>query len=85
MASINAGLIALELENPPLPITGKSTPKLHRTTLARCVKGKIQPRQQYCENCGLLSKTQEQQLLQYIDKLTRRGLPLNHQNVHVFA
>lgn len=62
-----------------------SVPILHRTTTLRRAKGQIQSRQEYREQCGLLSKVQEQRLLQHIDELTRRGLPPNHHNVRIFA
>jgi hypothetical protein len=85
MASINTKPDVLKSEKLPLQENTKSVPKLHRTTLARRDKGEIQPRQDYREQCSLLSRAQEQRLLCYIDELTRRGLPPNHYNVRVFA
>ena len=55
---------------------------LHRTTITR---RQIQPRRYYREQCGLLSKAQEEQLLQYINSLTQKGLPPNHYNIRIFA
>jgi hypothetical protein len=60
-------------------------PELHRTTAARRAKGQILPRQDYRAQCGLLSPTQEKELVRYIDELTKRGLPPTHHNVRVFA
>jgi len=70
---------------PPLSGPNKSTKPLHRTTISRRAKGQIQSRQDYRETCGLLSRAQKERLLKYIDDLTRRGLPPNHQNVRTFA
>jgi hypothetical protein len=85
MASNNLKVAALEAQRPPLSSSDASVSNLHRTTVARRAKGKIQSRQHYREQCGLLSKAQEQRLLQHIDELTRRGLPPNHHNVRIFA
>jgi DDE superfamily endonuclease/Tc5 transposase DNA-binding domain len=59
--------------------------QVHRTTISRRVKGKSTSRQDYIEKCQLLSYEQEQQLVKYIDTLTKRSLPPNHRNVRVFA
>jgi hypothetical protein len=58
---------------------------VHRTTVSRRVKGKTRSRADYREQCQLLLYEQERQLLQYIDTLTKRGLPPNQQNIRVFA
>jgi hypothetical protein len=78
-------LDALESQRSTSSDPPKNSPQLHRTTITRRAKGQIQPRQYYREQCGLLSKAQEKQLLQYIDDLTRKGLPPNHYNVRIFA
>ena len=85
MAPIQSKLVALEPQEPPLSDDDESSEQLHRTTLARRAKGEIQPREDYREQCGLLSRAQKERLLKYIDELTRRGLPLNHHNVRTFA
>jgi hypothetical protein len=74
-----------ESSRPPLSDEDEYTTGLHRTTLARRAKGQIQSREDYREQCGLLSRAQQEQLLKYIDRLTRRGLPPNHHNVRTFA
>jgi hypothetical protein len=85
MSSINSEISISESQSPPLLNQPANNPQLHRTTIARRAKGKIQPRQQYRKQCGLLTQIQEQQLLQFINNLTQRGLPPNHFNVRVFA
>jgi hypothetical protein len=85
MASIQSELVVLESERPPLSESSESTTQLHRTTLSRRAKGEIQSRKDYREQCGLLSPAQKKRLLEYIDELTRRGLPPNFQNVRTFA
>lgn len=85
MSSIQPELGVSESERPLFSDPSTSKPQLHRTTLARRAKGEIQAREQYREQCGLLSKAQEEKLLQYIDDLTRRGLPPNHHNIRQFA
>jgi hypothetical protein len=54
-----------------LPDHVSSMPQLHRTTVARRAKGEIQPRDEYLEYRGLLSKTQEIRLIRYINDLTK--------------
>ena len=85
MASIQSKLVASESQRPPLSNKEESMNKLHRTTLSRRAKGEIQSREDYREHCGLLSRAQKKRLLDYIDELTRRGLPPNHHNVRTFA
>jgi hypothetical protein len=85
MASIDSGLVVSESHGPQPLSQATGLPQLHRTTIARRAKGEIKPRRDYREQCSLLSQAQEQRLLQYIDELTRRGLPPNHYNVRVFA
>lgn len=85
MSSINSEIGVLESQSPPLFNLPTSTPQLHRTTITRRAKGKIQPREHYRQQCGLLTQAQEQQLLQFINDLTQRGLPPDHFNVRVFA
>ena len=85
MPSIDARIVALDSQKPPLPNEATISPQLHRTTLARRAKCQIRTRADYREQCGLLSKAQEQQLLEYINELTRRGLPPNTYNVRIFA
>jgi hypothetical protein len=63
----------------------ENEPQLHGTTIARRSKRQIQPREHYREQCGLLSKHQERELLKQINELTRKGLPPNHQNFRFFA
>jgi hypothetical protein len=58
---------------------------VHCTTVARRVKGQTQSRSDYKEQCQLLSYEQEQQLVKYINTLTKRGLPPNYLNIRVFA
>jgi hypothetical protein len=67
----------------PEHLTPKS--QLHRTTVARRAKGEIQPRDEYLEYRGLLSKTQEIRLIKYIKDLTKRGLPPTPRNIRCFA
>src|ERR1700739_3741274 len=85
MASIDSELVVSESHGPQPSSQATGLPQLHRTTIARRAKGEIQPRQDYREQCSLLSQAHEQRLLRYIDELTRRGLPPNHYNVRVFA
>ena len=85
MAPIQSKLVDSESQRPPLSNSDKSAKQPHRTTLARRAKGEIQPREDYREQCGLLSREQQQRLLNYIDEFTRRELPPNHQNVRTFA
>ena len=85
MAPVHSRPSAFESSSPPLLDQDAHTVKLHRTTLARRAKGEIQSRRDYREKCGLLSRAQQEQLLKYIDDLTRRGLPPNHHNVRTFA
>ena len=85
MDSIDPELGVLESEQLPLSDDTNIAPKLHRTTLARRANGKVVPRDQYRENCSLLTKDQEIFLLKYIDKLTMRGLPPTPHNIRVFA
>ena len=85
MAPVQSKPIALEPHRPPLLSEDASMNQLHRTTLARRAKGEIQSREDYREQCGLLSRAQQDRLLKYIDELTRRGLPPNHHNVRTFA
>jgi len=85
MALIQSEVVASEPERPSLSGSDNSTNKLHRTTLSRRAKGQIQSRKDYREQCGLLSKAQQKRLLEYINELTRRGLPPNHHNVCTFA
>ncbi len=85
MPPIQSEPVASESQSLPLLDSNKSTKPLHRTTLARRAKGQIQPRQDYCEKCGLLSRAQKARLLKYINELTRQGLPPNHHNVRTFA
>ena len=85
MASTDSELVASESHGPQPLSQATGLPQLHRTTIARRAKGEIKPRQDYREQCSLLSQAQEQRLLRYIDELTRRGLPPNHYNVRVFT
>jgi hypothetical protein len=85
MSSINSEVSVSESQSPPLLNSPTKTPQLHRTTIARCAKGEIQPHEDYRKQCGLLTQIQEQQLLQFINDLTQRGLPPDHFNVRVFA
>ena len=85
MAPNQSKLVAIEPQRPPLSSEDELSNQLHRTTLARRAKGEIQSREDYREQCGLLSRAQQERLLKYIDKLTRRGLPPNHYNVRTFA
>ena len=74
-----------EAQSAALSTQDDGSTQLHRTTLSRRQKGQIQSRQDYREQCGLLSRAQQEQLLKYIDELTRRGLPPNHHNIRTFA
>jgi hypothetical protein len=85
MASINTEVNISNSIEAPLSIPANSDAKLHRTTLTRRAKGQIQSRQHYREQCGLLSREQEKKLLEYINTLTRRGLPPNHANIRQFT
>src|ERR1700761_5498893 len=85
MAPVHSRPGAIDSPRTSLSDQEECSAKLHRTTLARRAKGQIQSRDDYREHCSLLSRAQQEQLLQYIDNLTRRGLPPNHHNVRVFA
>ena len=85
IASIEMGIDDMESSCSIVSDSNISSPKLHRTTIARREKGQIQPRDQYKGKCQLLTPAQEEVLVKYIDELTRRGLPPNHHNVRVFA
>ena len=66
--------LILESENIPLSNTTNMTKKLHPSTISRRAKGQIVPREQYIENCGLLSKAQEIALVEFIQDLIEIGL-----------
>src|ERR1700761_7988751 len=85
MAAVHSRPGAIDSPRAPLSDEEEYGAKLHRTTLARRAKGQIQSRDDYREECSLLSRAKQEHLLQYIDKLTRRGLPPDHHNVRVFA
>ena len=85
MAPIKSKLVVLESQRPPLPNPDNSSKEPHRSTLVQHAKGETQSRKDYRENCGLFSQVQKQRLLEYLDELTRRGLPPNHHNLRTFA
>jgi hypothetical protein len=85
MGSIDLNLGVLESEELPLSNNTNLPPKLHQSTLSRRARGIIIPREQYRENLSLLTYNQQEFLVKYIDKLTKRGLPPNPHNVRIFA
>jgi Tc5 transposase DNA-binding domain len=58
---------------------------LHRTTMYRRARGKIQPRDQYINNASLLTKQQQLTLVNEINRLTDHGLPPTNAMVRNFA
>jgi hypothetical protein len=85
MAPIQSKFVASGSQKPPLSDSDESTKQLHRSTVSRRARGEIQSRKDYREEYGLFTRVQKQQLLKYIDDLTRRGLFSNHYNVRIFA
>ena len=57
----------------------------NRTTLSKRHRGLQQSRDIQYENQSLLNHQQEKTLVQYIDKLTERGLPPSKQMIRNFA
>jgi IS30 family transposase len=85
MNDIDAALAALE---PGVPVDYTKLAEelgVHRSTVSRRHRGKTTSRTDYRENASLLSNEQQKQLIRHINKLTERGLPINHQNFRVFA
>jgi AcrR family transcriptional regulator len=58
---------------------------VERSTLSRRWRGITHSRAEQYQNRQLLSSIQEQELLQYIDKLTKRGLPPTRSMIRNFA
>jgi hypothetical protein len=85
MASNRVESAVIERENLKDSTESNFIRQPHRTTISRRAKGQIQPREQYVKYSSLLSKPQEEMLLSYISKLTKKGLPPNHYNLRVFT
>ena len=75
----------LSLQSVPLLAPTMSAQQPHRTTLARRVQGKIDPRHIYRDHVSLLSVQQQLTLVNEINRLTDQGLPPTCTMVRNFA
>lgn len=88
MGDIEAALAALERQNDGKKIRIKKVADkygVERSTLSRRWHGVTHSRAEQYDNQKLLTPIQEQELVQYIDKLTERGLPPTRAMIHNFA
>ena len=75
MDSIDKALQPLQLQDKPNISATAREYGLDRSTLSKRFTGGAQSHQTKCQNQGLLSPAQEKTLVQYINKLTDRGIP----------
>ena len=88
MSSINAALAAIESLKPGEKLSyRKIAAEYHcsRTTLARRHQGISASRDTKAQNQQALHPQQEQELLRYIERLTRQGLPPIRPMIRRFA
>ena len=88
MAPIDDALASLESLKPEEPINYAqvaSKYRCSRTTLSRRHRGVQGTMANKIENTQLLNKSQEKELVRYIDGLCARGLPPSRQMIRNFA
>ncbi|PVH92563.1 hypothetical protein DM02DRAFT_478141, partial [Periconia macrospinosa] len=88
MGAMEAALAALEAQKDGEKIVLQEVADkygVERSTLSRRWRGVTHSRAQQYQNQQLLTPVQEQELVQYIDKLTGRGLPPTRSMIRNFA
>lgn len=88
MGAIEDALAALEAQKDGGKINLTQTAEkfgVQRSTLSRRWRGITHPRAEKHQNQQLLTPVQESELIQYIDQLSERGLPLTRSMIHNFA
>lgn len=85
MAPIDDVLAALESQKQPNYTQTAKEFGVEMTKLSRRHRGLIESREVYREKASLLSHQQQVDLVEYINKLTARGLPPTNAMVNNFA
>jgi hypothetical protein len=88
MTPIEAALAAIELLEPGEQFSYKQISKIYscdRTTLAQRHQHKLKTRNLESQNRQALHPQQEQELLHYIERLIKQGLPLTRAMIQNFA
>lgn len=85
MGSIEAALTALKSQNPPNYNATAKEYGVNRTTLSRRHRGITGSTRELHDSISILTKQQEKTLVEYINKLTNRGLPPTTSMVLNFA
>jgi len=85
MASIEAALADLALQDSPNYTATAKKFNINRSTLSRRHRGKTAFVKESKQTTSILSNQQEKELIRYINKLTERGIPSFNAMIRVFA
>ncbi len=85
MASIEAALADLALQDSPNYTATAKKFNINRSTLSRRHRGKTASVKKSKQTTSILSNQQEKELIRYINKLTERGIPPPNAMIRVFA
>ena len=85
MASIEAALADLALQDLPNYTATAKKFNINRSTLLRRYKGVTVLIKEGRQTTSILSNQQEKELISYINKLTERGIPFTNAIIRVFA
>jgi hypothetical protein len=84
-ADIEAAIAELRAAEKPNISATASKYNIRRTRLSRLYNGQITTREDYKANKRFLSKEQDKKLLDFVNRLTREGLPSTPKIVRQFA
>ena len=85
MASIEAALADLALQDSPNYTATAKKFNVNRSTLSRRHRGVTVSIKEGRQTTSILSNQQEKELISYINKLTERGIPPTNAIIRVFA